>query len=91
MQSLTEKIDDIFVDAIDVHDTIWYSGTETLMEAITSAIEDEMALLRKQIVAADKTPEYAYSEANANGTLPGVGERWLTPKEIMKDDATLTR
>lgn len=32
--SFEREIDKLFDDAIDVHDTVWYSKTETLRDAI---------------------------------------------------------
>lgn len=32
----------------------------------------------------DRSKEYEYGEPNRNGIKPGVGKRWLTPKELAK-------
>ncbi len=94
IEKLTEEIDNIFVDAIDVHDTIWYSGTETLYEAIYAVIEDSLIVdayehikLLQSIIDADKTLEYGYGIAATNnaGHPPPVGAKWLTPAEICKE------
>ncbi len=45
--------------------------------------------LCKNIFKKDKTPSYGYGkkecDKDACGNLPGVGKRWLTPKEIVQD------
>ena len=38
---LRSKIRELFGDAIDVNDTIWYTKTETLFEAIIRTIESD--------------------------------------------------
>jgi hypothetical protein len=53
--------------------------------------DKEITLLLKQIMSADKTPEYGYdssdpeSHQNRAGHEPPVGERWMTPRELCKD------
>ena len=34
IETIAEKLDTLFADAIDVDDTIWYSEVETLRDAI---------------------------------------------------------
>ena len=44
IEIVEEKIDKLFADAIDVKDTIWYTETETLRDAIIRIIDDEISL-----------------------------------------------
>jgi len=45
--------------------------------------------LCKNIFKKDKTLSYGYGkkecDKDASGNLPGVGKRWLTPKEMVHD------
>ena len=41
IEMIEEKLDELFADAIDVEDTIWYSETETLRDAILNMIDSE--------------------------------------------------
>jgi len=38
IEAIEDKLDELFSDAIDVEDTIWYSETETLRDAIVNMI-----------------------------------------------------
>lgn len=44
IEIIEDKIDKIFEDAIGVIDTIWYSDSETLRDAIVSMIDTEISL-----------------------------------------------
>lgn len=40
--AIEEKLDELFESAIGVDDTIWYTETETLRDAIMDMIESEL-------------------------------------------------
>lgn len=42
IEIIEEKLDKLFDDAIGVKDTIWYSETETLRDAILDMISGDM-------------------------------------------------
>ena len=44
IEIVEEKIDRVFDNAIGVKDTIWYTKTETLRDAIIRIIDDEISL-----------------------------------------------
>lgn len=43
----------------------------------------------ESIIKNDKTPKYQYGEGqkakNARGEIPGLAERWMTPREIAEE------
>ncbi len=41
--AIEEKLDELFESAIGVDDTIWYTKTQTLRDAIMDMIESEMS------------------------------------------------
>jgi hypothetical protein len=43
IEIIEEKIDKLFADAIDVDDTIWYTKTETLRDAIIHMVDGEIS------------------------------------------------
>ena len=49
--NIEEKLKKLFDNAIDISDTIWYSPTETLYDAILSLIEEEDQETKNRITA----------------------------------------
>ena len=49
--NIEEKLKKLFDNAMDVTDTIWYSPTETLYDAILSLIEEEDQDVKDRITA----------------------------------------
>lgn len=58
------------------------------IRSLSLSTEDIESLLF-EIYRVDKTPEYGYSKTKkdqtAGGEIAGVGKRWLTPREIIRD------
>ena len=44
IEIIGDKIDKLFADAIGVTDTIWYTETETLRDAIINMVDAEISL-----------------------------------------------
>lgn len=57
----------------------------------TPEADKKVERLIRQIISADKTPEYGYSSSdpqtylNRAGNRPPVGERWMSPREICEE------
>lgn len=52
-----------------------------------ATLEAENKIFREALESVfklDKSREYDYGQADRNGNLPGVGQRWKTPKEIAR-------
>lgn len=45
--TVASLLDELFDDAIDVEDTIWYSKTETLRDAIYSMIKERCMIMKR--------------------------------------------
>lgn len=43
------KLDELFNNAIDVHDTVWYSETETLRDAIFRIWHEEIEIFYDKV------------------------------------------